>query len=329
MVLALALPTAAILTLTSGDAARADGTADRVVVRVGTQTATVGDVERRLARVPQFQRATYGATPAEIKRNFVSQVLVPELLFAQGAIDRGMASNPDVQLRERDLLKSELLQQLRDQAVKPEDVKPEEVVRYYEDNKDRYASPPRYALWRILVASQDEAKKILEQAKKDPTPRTWAELARDHSLDKSSNMRGGNLGFITDLGTSADGKTRVEMSLVEAARQVKDGEFVDHPVPEGSGFAVIWRRGSMPAVNRTLEEEEQTIRRLIARQRAIDTQEKLIAELRARDAKMVNPNAIDLIEVTSTGEIAPKPKPGRVDRRPGRTAPRETERGLR
>ncbi len=320
---------AAILTLSGADAAHADGTADRVVVRVGAQTVTESGLERLLAKVPQFQRATFGSTPNDIKRNYVTQVLVPEMLFAQGALDRGLASNPDVQLRKRDLLTSALLLQLRDQATKPADVTQEEVLRYYEENKDRYNSPPRYALWRILVATKEQAQKILDEVKKDPTPRTWTELARDQSLDKSSNMRGGNLGFVTDQGTSADGKTRVEMSLVEAAKQVKDGEFVDHPVPEGSGFAVVWRRGSMPAVSRTLKDEEQTIRRLIARQRAIETQDKLVEELRARDAKMVNPNAIELIDVSSTGDISTKTKPGRIERRPGRTAPHETERGLR
>lgn len=328
-VLTSVVPLVVITALTDVDTARADGSSDRVLVRVGNQAITVGDVERRLAQVPQFQRATYGATPEEITRNYVEKVLVPELLFAQGALDRGLATNEDVQLRRRDLLKSALLLQLREQAVKPEDVKPDEVLRYYEENKERYNSPARYALWRILVANEGEAQKILEEAKKDPTPRTWTELAREHSLDKSSNMRGGNLGFVTDQGTSADGKTRVELSLVEAAKQVKDGEFVDHPVKEGSGFAVVWRRGSMPAVSRSVADEEQTIRRLIARERSVGAQEKLIADLRAKDAKMVNPNAVDIIDVTSTGEISSRVKPGRIDRRPGRTAPRETERGLR
>jgi len=323
------LSLAAFAAVGGADSAQADGDADRVVLRVGSQTMTVRDVERRLDRLPEFQRVTYGSTPDEVKRNFVQQVLVPELLFAQGALDRGLANDEQVQMRERDLLKSVLLESMRDDAVSPDKVSPEEVLAYYEQNKDRYNSPARVAIWRILAATPEQAQQILDRVKKDPTPRTWTEIARDQSLDKSTHLQGGNLGFLTADGTSADGKTRVDKAIVEAAMRIADGELVDHPVPEGSGFAVVWRRGSMPAVSRSLKDEEQTIRRLIARERSTRAQEKLIAELRSRDARMVNPNAVDLIDVRSTGEVGPRAKPGRIDRRLGRGAPRETDRGLR
>ncbi len=326
----IALPVATLVAFTADqDSAHADARADRVVARVGTATVTVGEMERRLGKIPGFQLSTYGSTPEEIKRSFLQKVLIPEALLAQGGLDRGLDKSREVRLREQDLLRSALLEKLRDEAVVPTAIPMADVQQYFEENRTRYTSPPRYAIWRILCATKEEAQKVLDLAKKDPTPKTWAEASRDHSTDKSTSIRGGNLGFITDQGTSADGKTRVEMALVEAAKQVKDGEFVDHPVPEGSGFAVVWRRGSMPAVNRTVQEEEQTIRRLLARERAVGTQDKMIAELRAKYVQAVNVGGVNLLDVTPTGEVAPTSKPGRVERRPARAVPRKTEGGLR
>ncbi len=49
-------------------------------------------LERRLAMVPPFQLRTFGATPTEIKRNFLERVLVREALLAQGGAERGSPS---------------------------------------------------------------------------------------------------------------------------------------------------------------------------------------------------------------------------------------------
>src|SRR5262245_23068736 len=76
-----------LLTMLAGSSVRADPPVDKdsVVARVGTRVITVADVERRLATIPAFQLRPYGNTPAEIQRGFVEQVLVRELLRAQGA----------------------------------------------------------------------------------------------------------------------------------------------------------------------------------------------------------------------------------------------------
>src|SRR5690606_20749765 len=36
-------------------------------------------------------------------------------------------------------------------------------------------------------------------------------------------------------------------SLYEAASSLEDGGFASEPIPEGKHFAVLWRRGSLPA----------------------------------------------------------------------------------
>lgn len=329
---AAALPVLIALVLGgANDMASAQSPAEktRVVARVGDAAITVGELERRLSRVPAFQRAVYGKTPEEIKRNFLTQVLVPEVLFARGAVERAKDKDMEVQYRERDVLKTALLMKMRQELMTKAQIPPEEIKKYYEANLERYRTPARVSVWRILVATREEAVKIIADAKKTPTPKHWSEVARDHSLDKSTSMRGGNLGFLTAEGTSADGKTKVDAALVKAASQVKDGEIVGEPVEEGSGFAVVWRRGSMPAVDRSLRQEAGTIAKVLFRESAKKAQEELLDGLRAKHVSNVNLSGTDMIGVSSGGRVEQQDKPGRISPRAGRTRPRPTPNGLR
>src|SRR5690349_24765067 len=104
-------------------------------------------------------------------------------------------------------------------------------------------------LWRILVGSKEDAQKLLENAKQDLSPKHWNELARDKSLDKSTSLRGGNLGFAEPDGKTSDPNVTVDQALLRAAEKVKDGELVPEPIAEGSSWAIVWRRQSQKAIS--------------------------------------------------------------------------------
>jgi peptidyl-prolyl cis-trans isomerase C len=302
---------------------------NQVVVRVGTSAITVGEFERRMAKLPRFQLATFGNTPQEIRHAFLQKVLIPEYLFAQAAKESELDNDVDVRGRTRDVLKSATLRELRDKGASQSPPAEQEVRAYYEAHKTQYDSPGRYAIWRILVAGKEEAAALIAQARKDPTPKTWNELARNKSLDKSTNQRGGNLGFVTEAGDSSDGKIKVAPAIITAVKAVKDGELVDQPVQEGSGWAVVWRRSSVPEVHRSLREEEANIRRQIAQEKSQTQQEKVLAGLREHEVHDVNASVLDLIEISSTGQLGARGKPGRVVRKPSAGPPENTPRGLR
>ncbi|MCU0690589.1 MAG: peptidyl-prolyl cis-trans isomerase [Polyangiaceae bacterium] len=328
----LVLPLATLLFLAHANTpalAQLAGQSDRVVARVGDAIITVGDLERRIARVPPFQLASFGRTPEEAKRAFLERVLIPEVLLARGAQEQGSLTWPEVRARQRELLKSALQMRLQRQLSENNAVSRDQVAAYYRENATRFSTPARISIWRILVGSREEAEAIIRAAKDDSTPQNWTALAQSKSLDESTKIRGGNLGFVTSDGVGADGRTRVDVSVVAAAGRVRDGEIVQEPVPEGSGFAVVWRRGSMPAVNRTLEQEASTIEKLLTRQRAKDAEQKLLEELRARHLSYADPSGAELVEVSAGGQVSAASKPGRVFRRVGRTTPLRTAHGLR
>ncbi|WP_437726523.1 peptidyl-prolyl cis-trans isomerase [Sorangium sp. So ce861] len=301
----------------------AGGAADAVVARVGDRVITAPEVERRLAQIAPFQLQSFGRTPEEIRRNFVSQVLVREQLLAQGAAAQKLTERADVQDRIRSVLRAALLQRLQAEAAASSPVTDEEVRAYYEAHREKFSAPAMVALWRILVATREEAEALLAELKKDPSPQRFKDLARERSLDKATSMRGGDLGFVAPDGATSEPGLKVAPGLLEAAARVKDAELVPEPVPEGDRFAVLWRRQSRRPVSRSLEQEAPSIRQILAHGKAEAQVKQLLERLRAQDVSGYAPELVDLIDVTSAGDLQPLKRPGTLasSRRPGAPPP--------
>ncbi|MGD0530111.1 MAG: peptidyl-prolyl cis-trans isomerase, partial [Polyangiaceae bacterium] len=224
----------------------------QIVVTVGTaRTVTVGELEDRIAALPPFQRATFGADANSVRRAFLDQVLLPEILESMGAEAQKLGDQPPTAYALERVRSQSTVRAIR-ARIGPESAIPiEDVQKYYDDNRPRYDTPERLQIWRILCKTKEEAQTVLDAAKKDPTPKQFGELAREHSIDKGSSLRAGNLGFIAPDGTSNDPGLRVEVSIVHAAESVRDGQLAPIPVPEGDNYAVVWRKGTLVASRRT------------------------------------------------------------------------------
>lgn len=269
----------------------------RVVVTVGGRKVTVGELEDHLAAIPPYQMATFGGSREAVVRAYLDQVLIRDLVLAGGAEQRGLDKQlPTSQLLAR-ALSSATLRKSRGPYASAAAVPMDDVRRYYDENRSRFDSPERVNLWRILCKTREEAATVLEAARREPTIAKYNDLAREHSIDKATNLRGGNLGFVGPDGASNEAGVKVDPALVKAAQTVKDGELVPHPVPEESGFAVVWRRGTVPANRRTVEESAAQIRAALFRERTEAAEKKLIDDLRAKNVKEVNVGLLGLIEL--------------------------------
>jgi peptidyl-prolyl cis-trans isomerase C len=316
----------------SGEApsgALADGKTE-VVVTVGNTSLTVAEVERRIRSLPSFQQASFGKTPQEIRKNFVEKVLVPELLYSEEASRRKLDQTPVVRDRIRDTLRQALEAKLKDTAT---DVTPEEIQAYYDANKHRFNTPRRIKIWRILVKDEALAKKIVAEVKGNDLKGapSWTKYARENSIDKATNMRDGDLGFVSPDGQTEMPQVRVDPALFNAADKVKDGEVVPEPVKEGDGFAVIWRRGSLEAANRTLAQEAPAIKQIVGRQKVSDSIGDLAQKLQQEQVKNVNYELLNYVQVDSSGDVGTRQKPGVLPRHRARgpATPQKDERGLR
>jgi len=279
------------------DAARRAG----IVARVGSRAILVGEVEDRILAMPPFQRATFGDTPAAIRHRFVSDVVVRDALLLLGAEADGVERKlPSAYAVDR-ARSSGTIRAIRARVGPASSIPMDDVRAYYESNRARYESPARIQIWRILCATRDEAQTVLDLAATDAGPKGFTDLARDHSLDKATRLRGGNVGFVTEDGASNEPGLQVDPAVVQAAETVHDGQLVPHPVPEGDAFAVVWRRGTLAASKRTVQDVTLQVREALWETRVKSETDALVARLRAENVRGLNEGALEGVEVEIAG----------------------------
>ncbi len=274
-----------------------------VVARFGSRAVSVGELEDRIAGMPPYQRASFGASADEVRRRFLTEVVERDELLALGAESANLAEQPPAAYQIERALSAATVRDVRARIGPAASISMEDVQRYYDENRSRYEAPERYQLWRILCKTRDDAQSVLDATTRDPTPAMFAALARDHSLDKANNLRGGNLGFVAGDGTSREPGLRVDPGVVRAAQKVRDGALVPEPVVEGDYFSVVWRRGTISAVKKTASEVAPQIRDALWKARVKEETDKLVASLRAnrlraRDASPLEASGLSL----GTGE---------------------------
>lgn len=294
VVVSLALASG-LLTLRETDAQSKD---DAVVARLGVSEAiTTSSLAARIAAMPPFQRATFGAAGPAIARRYLEEVLVPERLVDAAARDARLQDRPAVALSVDRVLSGATVRAIQARVGDAAAVPPDEVRAYFSANRDRYDAPERYQIARILCRTRDEAQTVLAAANASATPKAFADLARDHSQDKATYLRGGDLGFVTEDGASNEPGVRVDPTVVRAARGVVDGQIVAQPVAEGDFFAVVWRRGTVAARKRSAEDVAPQIRDAIAKARVKEATDKLVLDLRAARVRDETPALLDTLEL--------------------------------
>ncbi|MEI9953887.1 MAG: peptidyl-prolyl cis-trans isomerase [Pseudomonadota bacterium] len=271
------------------------------IARVGPATISGEALSRRLAKIPDFQRAALGDTPDKLKRQVLEQWLVPELLYAQEAERLKLEQRPSIRRRERELLRQAMDRELRVESLAHSPVSASEIQAYFEANRARFETPRRVHVWRILTDDEALAKKILVESKGTDGIQHWSQFARDSSLDKATHLRNGDLGFIHPDGNTDTPALRVDPLLFIAADKLSDGELAAEPIKVGGHFAVIWRRGSMKATSRTLAQETGSIRQVLERQRLESARSELLDKLRSKYLSASNEALLETFAFTPEG----------------------------
>ena len=209
--------------------------------------------------------------PDLVPAQCLDQYFAPRWLLDKSAQETRLALEPAMQYLKADLLHQGLQEHFAQQIVPSK----KDVSQYIEKHKRDFVAPLRIRVFRILLNSKEEAREVLSQLKPTTTVKEFRELAREKSVDRATNERGGDLGFLWPDGSTDVPQVRVEKGIYAAALSLSEGEFSPDPTAEEKNFAILWRRGSKPALELTQE------RRRIASLRVTEaqTEEKLKALL--------------------------------------------------
>lgn len=268
----------------------------KVAVTAGSRTATVGEIEDKIANIPPYQVETFGVTHDELVHAFVNQIVVRDLVLAEGATQKHLTDKWPTKQQWLRAESTATLRAIRADLKSPNAIPADEVKTFYDANHDRFEQPERINIYRILCKTKDEAAQVIGIAKSNLTIARYTDLAKEHSLDKATNFRAGNLGFVGPDGASNEAGVKIDAAVVKAAQSVPDGALVPDPVPEGANWAVVWKRTTVPATKRTLEEATPQIRAQLFREKTEAKEKQLVDDLKKAKVTNYDPEPLKIIE---------------------------------
>ncbi len=288
--------------------------AAQVLARVGDRSITLGEFAAALERMDTFERLRYQSPE---RRKLLLNEMVELELLAQEARRRGLDKQPETEERMRQMLRDELLRDVRHEVPGPSDAPEADVRKYYDEHKADFSEPERRRVAHIAVASQAQAKTLLTQASQ-ATPAEWGKLVSEHSLDKSTRAMGaappelaGDLGIVGPPGHPRGANPRVPEALRAAVFKIdKVGSVLPEVVADGGMFHIVRLSSRTDARDRPFEEAERTIRITLVQELVKQREANLEKELRAKFPVSIDEKA--LAEVHAPKPVASATQP--VDR---------------
>lgn len=187
----------------------------------------------------------------------VDRFFVPRWLLDAEVKERKLAGTSQILEQKKRILSRRMLELSAEKSPEPT---ASQIDSYLKKHERDFVKPLRVRIFRILVSTEEKAHEISKKLSQTTTPAEFRELARSHSIDKATSERGGDLGFVWPDGSTDVPQVSADPALYQAALPLSEGEFSPAPIPEGEHFAVIWRRGSLPA--QAMDENARAIARL-------------------------------------------------------------------
>jgi parvulin-like peptidyl-prolyl isomerase len=257
-----------------------------------------------------FERLRYQS--ADRRKQLLNEIIQVELL-AEEAKRRGLDKQPETQERLRQMLRDELLQDLRRTTPAPNDIPDAEVHAYFDAHHDEFKEPERRRVAHVVVATEAKAKSALQTAL-GASATEWGKLVSDVSLDQPPKTSGsapselaGDLGIVGPPGHPRGANPRVPEALRAAVFQIdKIGGVLDRVVPDGGKFHIVRMTGRTEARDRSFQDAERTIRVAIVQDRIRAREVQLEQELRQRYPVTIDDEALAQAKVPEVdGGVSP------------------------
>jgi hypothetical protein len=260
--------------------------AKKTLAKVGDRVITLGEYAATLDRMDPFERMRYQSQ--DRRKRLLDEMIEVELL-SQEAKRRGLDKAPETQERLRQILREQMLEEVRKSAPAPNDVPESELKAYYDAHKDEFAEPERRRVAGIVLESAAAAKTVLAQAK-NATPQQWGEIVEQRSVQRGARAMpsvaselAGDLGIVGPPGHPRGANPRVPEPVRDAVFKVaKVGDTYGEVVPADGKFYVVRLMSSTPARERKYEDSERAIRTAVVQARIREKEQALEGELKKK-----------------------------------------------
>ena len=186
------------------------------------------------------QGKTFDQLPKPQQEQLLKRLIERELLV-KSAKDDGIEKDPEYKKALENFKKDLLIRTWMDKLYKKTLISDSEANTYYQEHKNDFKKPASVHARHILVKTEAEAKKIIDELKNlkgDALKKKFIELAKKKSTGPSG-PKGGDLGYF--------GKGQMVKSFQDAAFALKKGNITLEPVKTQFGYHVIYVEDKKPA----------------------------------------------------------------------------------
>jgi parvulin-like peptidyl-prolyl isomerase len=284
----------------------------RVLAKVGAHEITLGEFAATLQRMDPFERLRYQSP--DRRKQLLDELIDLELL-AEEARRRGLDKQPETQERVRQMLRDELLSEVRASVPAPGDISEADARRYYDEHRDDFREPERRRVAHIALTSEAEAKAVLEKAL-SVSATEWGKLVEAKSKDPRGKPSvalppelAGDLGIVGPPGHARGENPNVPEPLRAAVFEIdKLGGVLPKVVAAAGAFHVVRLTGKTDARDRTFADAERSIRVALVQDRLRAREAELEAELKKKYPVTIDEAQLAKIPVAAPSAQVPTPK---------------------
>jgi peptidyl-prolyl cis-trans isomerase C len=220
---------------------------------------------------------------------------------------------PETQERVRQMLRDELLAEVRGAGPGPSDIPEAEARRYYEQHRDDFREPERRRVAHIALGSEAEAKAVLEKAL-TATPAEWGKLVGEKSKDQRGKPSAtlppelsGDLGIVGPPGHPRGENPNAPEPLRAAAFEIeKLGGVLPRVVSAAGAFHVLRLTGKTDARDRSFADAERSIRVALVQERIRAREAELETQLKQRYPVTIDEAQLSKIPLPAASAKAPE-----------------------
>ncbi len=239
---------------------------------VNGEAITAADIKM----VIRDARVSYESLPKETQEKIINQVVDTKLL-AQNALKTGITKEKAFQNALNKLKNDLALEFWMQKTSKDVKVSEDEMKKFYAKNKDKFTQKAVLKARHILVATNEEAKSIIDTLNKSKDMKAeFIKLAKEKSTGPSG-ANGGDLGWF-------EAKQMVP-EFSKAAAELKKETITQTPIKTQFGFHVIYLEDKKDEGVASYDNAKIKIQQVVAQEKFLTNVRKVVKKLK-KEAKI-------------------------------------------